>query len=67
MNLREFEEKKVRIVTTSNKVFEGLATDYTYAEDNEPEEESITLVETGLPNPIEFRLSEIKKIEELSK
>ncbi len=37
-NLIEFEGKDVRILTKSNKIFEGYACDYIYPEDNAPVE-----------------------------
>lgn len=60
MELCEYEGKKVRITTEPGvfgSVFEGIACDYTDADDNEPEIASICI------GNIEFREDEIKNIE----
>lgn len=61
MNLWEYEGKAVRIITKEpgvfGSVFEGLACDYTDADDNEPEIASICI------DNIEFREDEIESIE----
>lgn len=57
MKLWEYDGKKVRITTDDNQVFQGIACDYTDADDNEPEIASICI------GNIEFREDEIKSIE----
>ena len=37
MNLREYEGKKVRIITSDGKRYSGRMTDYISPDDNEPE------------------------------
>lgn len=70
MNLRKFEGENVRIVCTDDEVFEGYASIYIFADDNEPEVEAIVLdcpirKSDGykLPNLTEFTAPEIKSIE----
>lgn len=43
MNLIDYEEKLVRIKTTTNNVFEGVVTDYIYPEDDKNNLEMIIL------------------------
>lgn len=60
MELREYEGKKVRITTEPGvfgSVFEGIACDYTDADDNEPKIASICI------GDIEFYENRIKSIE----
>lgn len=61
MELYMYEGKKVRIITIEpgilGSVFEGIACDYTDADDNEPEIASICI------GDIEFSENEIKSIE----
>lgn len=59
MNLYEAWGKFVRITTDDGQVFEGKATDYTSAVDNEPDPASISIGDTEL-----FE-NEIVSIEEL--
>lgn len=59
MNLYEAWGKFVRITTDDGQVFEGKATDYTSALDNEPDPASISIGDTEL-----FE-DEIVSIEEL--
>ena len=61
MNLKQFYDKKVRILTNDEELFEGTVCDYFYPEDNDTEEESI-VVDTGNEQFIEFYPSDIKKI-----
>lgn len=69
INLREFEGKNVRLTDNEGDVFTGYAADYIFAEDNDPEEESIVLDyptrNDGFKyeSPVEFRISEIESIE----
>lgn len=57
MKLYELEGKMVRIETTDGQLFQGEASDYTSAWDNDSEEESITI------GYVELYASEIAKIE----
>ena len=57
MKLYELEGKMVRIETTDGQFFQGEASDYTSAWDNDSEEESITI------GHVELYASEIAKIE----
>ena len=57
MKLYELEGKFVRVKTTDGKVFEGKASDYTSAWDNDPEIESITV------GCVELYAPEIKSVE----
>ena len=65
MNLRQYEEKMVKLVDTDGDEFIGYATDYCFPDDNEPEGiASITLMDvSGYTNPIEFYENQIKSIE----
>lgn len=65
MGLRELEGKRIRITNIYGEVFEGIAEDYIFPEDNEPEGvESITLYDCPQRNyPVEFYESEIKSIQ----
>lgn len=65
LDLKEYLEEDVKIITIDNEEFEGFVTDYIFAEDNEPEEEAI-IIETPEGKSIEFKISEIKEIEESS-
>lgn len=64
MKLIEYEQKNVVLTDIDNKEFRGFVSDYVYAEDNEPEEESI-IIETSEGKSIEFKTSEIKEIKEI--
>ena len=57
MKLWEYSGKKVRITMDDEKVFEGIAYDYSSALDNEPDPESISI------GVFELYAPEIKKIE----
>lgn len=57
MKLYEVEGKNVRVILDDGAVFEGIAYDYTSAQDNEPDPESITIGHTEIFAP------EIVKIE----
>ena len=66
MSLTKYYGKKVRIVAENGKLFEGKVVDYCYPEDNELDEESITIRCTKGPFPgnlVEFPESDIKSIE----
>lgn len=56
MNLYEYSGKRIRIITTNGQIFEGIGCDYTPAQDNVPEIESICI------GHIEFGENEIKSI-----
>ena len=62
MKLIEYQGKKVRIIAVNNKEFIGVAEDYVYPEDNEPEGESI-IINTLSGALVEIRPEEIKEIE----
>ena len=66
MSLVEMEGKKIQILDTENKSWEGTVTDYIYPEDNEPEEiESIIIKCSKGPFPgksVEFTEKDIKTI-----
>ena len=64
MKLINFYGKKVKIVDIDNRTWEGTVTDYIYAEDNEPEIESI-IIDTQNIKAIEFTKAEIKAIEKV--
>lgn len=57
MKLFEYEGKKVQITTNEGETFKGLANDYTPADENNPEIESICIGE------FEFYANNIKNIE----
>lgn len=57
MKLYEVEGKNARIILDDGTVLEGFAYDYTSAQDNEPDPESITIGHTEIFAP------EIVKIE----
>ena len=66
MKLIDFEGKRVKIVSVNNRMFEGRIADYIYAEDNNPEIESIVMdCEKGPLSgmAVEFREEDIKVIE----
>ena len=69
MELREYEHEQVRLTDTDRRVYEGYASDYIFADDNEPEVEGIVLNypirDDGYkyPNPVEFDAPEIRSIE----
>lgn len=52
--------KKIRIITDDGQVFEGIGCDFTFADENEPEIDSICIGDT------EFYENEIVSIEELN-
>ncbi len=65
MLLKKYYGKKVCIIAQNEKVFEGMVVEYCYPEDNDPEEESITVRCTKGPFPeklVEFPASDIKSI-----
>lgn len=57
MKLYEFLHKKIKLTTDDNQVFIGVAEDYTEAEDNEPQIDSICI------GDYEFLETDIKSIE----
>ncbi|MCC8160263.1 MAG: hypothetical protein LIO53_02930 [Oscillospiraceae bacterium] len=64
MNLRQFEGKKVCVITQDDKAFTGLVNEYVFPEDNYPEEvESIILITPQSPYPMELKAYEIAEIE----
>lgn len=65
MSLVEMEGKKVRIIDSDDKYWEGMVTDYIYPEDNEPEVESIIIKCSKGRFPgksVEFTKRDIKSI-----
>lgn len=56
MKLYECENKKIEITTNNGKIYSGLATDYTPADENTPEIESICI------GSLEIFANEIKTI-----
>ncbi|MCI8993389.1 MAG: hypothetical protein HFG80_11825 [Eubacterium sp.] len=72
MELWKMPGKKVRIMDIDEVIYEGMATDYIYPEDNEPEVEAI-IVDYPVRSdgykyeyPVEFTAPEIKSIEIIS-
>lgn len=69
MKLYEYPGKKVRIIDDVGMEFVGVAWDYVYPEDNDPEVEAIILDDVvrgdghKYSNPIQFNETEIKSIE----
>lgn len=59
MKLYEYEGKKIQITTWDGKIFKGLANDYTPADENTPQIDSICIDE------FEFYANNIKNIEVL--
>lgn len=62
MNLKQYYNKKVKIVDRIDAVIYGTVSDYFYPEDNEPEEESI-VVDSLNGELLEFYEKNIKSIE----
>ena len=60
MGLKQYYNKKVHIVDTSGKEWEGLVDVYVFPEDNESGNESI-IIDTGSVS-VEFEESDIKEI-----
>ena len=56
MKLNEYENKKIEITTTDNEIFVGIAVDFTPADENNPEFDSICI------GNIEIFSNEIKNI-----
>lgn len=56
MNISQYENKKIQLTTNDNTVYEGIATDFTPADENTPEIDSICI------GDIEFYADEIKSI-----
>lgn len=56
LNLSQYENKKIQLTTTDNKVYTGMAIDFTPADENTPEIDSICI------GDIEFYANEIKSI-----
>lgn len=63
MNLRQYDSKRVRLTDTDGKVYEGYVGDYIFAEDNDPEEESLVLDIEGERYPTEFLAHEIADVQ----
>ncbi|MBQ9844755.1 MAG: hypothetical protein IJO54_01560 [Oscillospiraceae bacterium] len=61
MNLKQYFDKRVKIVADNDLTFEGAVCDYFPSEDNDNEQESI-VVEIGNKDFIEFYPSDIKSI-----
>lgn len=62
MNLMKYLDQHVEVTTTQGEIIKGIATDYMYPEDNNPQKESI-IIETTNEDLIEIFTDEIKKIE----
>jgi len=62
MSLARFEHKKVKLITVKDEVFIGVITDYSYPEDNVPEEEGIITRDDINKTSILFLKNEIKSI-----
>lgn len=62
-SLGKFYNKKVRIVATNGRKFEGLIDEYVYPEDNENEKESIIMDDNLSGNLVEFYDTDIASIE----
>lgn len=56
MNISQYENQKIQLTTNDNTVYEGIATDFTPADENTPEVDSICI------GDIEFYADEIKSI-----
>lgn len=63
MKLKQFYNKKVHIVDSLGKEWEGLVDVYAYPEENESEKESIIIKTSTIS--VEFEESDIKTIEEI--
>lgn len=61
MNLKQYYDKKVKIIADNDLTFEGVVCDYFLPEDNDNEQESI-VVEIDNKDFIEFYPSDIKSI-----
>lgn len=61
MELKQFYNKKVHIVDSSGKEWEGFVDTYTYPEDNESGNESIIVKTSDIS--VEFEENDIKSIE----
>lgn len=59
MKLYEYENKNIEIITTDGKIYSGLATDYTPADENTSEIESICI------GNVEFFANQIQNIKTL--
>lgn len=62
MKLKQFYNKKVKIVADNDLVFLGTVNDYFYPDDNENEKESI-VVDTIEGSAVEFYEDDIAEIE----
>lgn len=62
MNLKQYYNKKVKIVSVDKVVFIGTVNDYFYPDDNENEKESI-VIDTSDKRVIEFYEDDIQTIE----
>lgn len=71
MDLRNFEGKRVRFTDDENVMYIGYASDYIFAEDNEPREIEALIFDDLVrlsdkyvySSPIEFTADQIKTIE----
>lgn len=63
MNLRSYEGKKVIIELLNKKIYRGKVLDFIYAEDNNPQKNSLIISAKGYDYPIEVYEDEIKSIE----
>lgn len=57
LNLSQYENRKIQITTKDDKVYIGIAIDFTPADENTPEIDSICI------GNIEFYANEIKKVQ----
>lgn len=62
MRLKQFYNKKVKIVADNGIVFLGTVNDYFYSDDNESEKESI-VIDTVEGSAVEFYEDDIAEIE----
>lgn len=63
MNLRGYEGKNVIVQTDKKKIYRGKARDFVFAEDNNPQKNSLIIDAVGYEFPIEIYEDEIQSIE----
>lgn len=70
MDLKKIVGEKVRLFSTSGRIFEGEVGDYVHPDDNEPEGVEGIILDYPVrndgykyPNPVQFNAPEIKSIE----
>ncbi|WP_055079079.1 hypothetical protein [Lagierella massiliensis] len=63
MNLRKYEGENIIVELNNKKIYIGKVTDFIFAEDNNPQKNSIIIEARGCDNLVEIYEDDVKKID----